>query len=73
VVISRSMAERLWPDQDPLGRHLLDVKDEPAPAAWNSTAASVVVGVVSNTHGSGLAGGFGDEVYLPMTTCVNSR
>ena len=67
VVISRSMAERLWPDQDPLGRHLLDVKDEAAPAAWNNTAASVVVGVVSNTHGSGLAGGFGDEVYLPMT------
>jgi predicted permease len=68
VVISRSMAERLWHDQDPLGRHLLDVKDESAPAAWNSSAASVVVGVVSNTHGGGLAGGFGDEVYLPMTT-----
>ncbi len=68
VVISQSMAERLWPDQDPLGRHLLDVKDEPAPAAWNNNAASVVVGVVSNTHGSGLASGFGDEVYLPMTT-----
>jgi ABC-type antimicrobial peptide transport system permease subunit len=28
----------------------------------------VVVGVVSNTHGGSLAGGFGDEVYLPMTT-----
>ncbi len=68
AVISQSMAERLWPQQDPLGRHLLDVKDEPTPAAWNNTAASVVVGVVSNTHGSGLAGGFGDEVYLPMTT-----
>jgi predicted permease len=68
AVISQSMAERLWPHQDPLGRHLLDVKDEPAPAAWNNNAASVVVGVVSDTHASGLAGGFGDEVYLPMTT-----
>jgi predicted permease len=68
AVISENMAERLWPHQDPLGRHLLDVKDEPAPAAWNSNAASVVVGVAGNTHGSGLAGGFGDEVYLPMTT-----
>jgi predicted permease len=68
AIISQSMAERLWPHQDPLGRHLLDVKDEPAPAAWNSNAASVVVGVVSNTHGSGLASGFGDEIYLPMTT-----
>jgi ABC-type antimicrobial peptide transport system permease subunit len=28
----------------------------------------VVVGVVSNTHGNSLAGGFGDEAYLPMTT-----
>ncbi len=67
VVINQSMAERLWPHQDPLGRHLIDVKDEPTPAVWNQDAASVVVGVVSNTHGGSLAGGFGDEVYLPMT------
>jgi predicted permease len=67
VVINQSMAERLWPHQDPLGRHMIDVNDEPAPAVWNNDAASVVVGVVSNTHGGSLAGGFGDEVYLPMT------
>ncbi len=67
VVINQSMAERLWPHQDPLGRHLIDVKDEPTPAVWNNDAASVVVGVVSNTHGGSLAGAFGDEVYLPMT------
>ncbi len=67
VVINQSMAERLWPHQDPLGRHIIDVKDEPAPTVWNQDAASVVVGVVSNTHGGSLAGGFGDEVYLPMT------
>ena len=68
VVINQSMAERLWPHQDPLGRHIIDVGDEPTPAVWNKDAASVVVGVVSNTHGGSLAGGFGDEVYLPMTT-----
>jgi predicted permease len=68
VVINQSMAERLWPHQDPLGQHLIDVKDEPTPTVWNRDAASVVVGVVSNTHGNSLAGGFGDEVYLPMTT-----
>jgi predicted permease len=67
AVINGSMAERLWPHQDPLGRHILDVKDEPVPAVWDAKAASVVVGVVGNTHGGGLAGGFGDEVYLPMT------
>ena len=67
VVINARMAERLWPHQDPLGRHILDVNDEPAPAVWDGKAASVVVGVVGNTHGGGLAGGFGDEVYLPIT------
>ena len=68
VVINQSMAERLWPHQDPLGRHLIDVGDEPTPTVWNKDAASVVVGVVSNTHGGSLASGFGDEVYLPMAT-----
>jgi len=68
VVINQSMAERLWPHHDPLGQQMIDVKDEPTPAIWNKDAASVVVGVVSNTHGNSLAGGFGDEVYLPMTT-----
>jgi predicted permease len=67
VVINQSMAARLWPHQDPVGRHLIDVGDEPTPAVWNNDAASVVVGVVSNTHGGSLAGGFGDEVYLAMT------
>jgi predicted permease len=68
VVINQSMAERLWPHQDPLGQHIIDVKDELTPTVWNRDAASVVVGVVSNTHGNSLAGGFGDEAYLPMTT-----
>jgi predicted permease len=67
VVINTQMAERLWPHQDPLGRHIINVEDEPTPAVWNNNAASVVVGVVSNTHGGSLAGGFGEEVYLPMT------
>ena len=68
VVINQSMAERLWPNQDPLGRHLIAVGDEPTPTVWDRDKASVVVGVVSNTHGGSLATGFGDEVYLPMTT-----
>jgi predicted permease len=67
AVINQKMAERLWPQQNPLGRHLLNVVDESTPAVWNNDAAAVVVGVVSNTHGGGLADGFADEVYLPMT------
>ena len=68
VIINQSMAERLWPHQDPLGKHVIDVSDEPTPAVWDKDASSMVVGVVSNTHGGSLASGFGDEVYLPMTT-----
>jgi predicted permease len=67
VVINQSMADRLWPNQDPLGKHVLDLNDEPSPAVWTNSTASVVVGVVSNTHDSSLADGFGDQVYLPMT------
>jgi len=67
AIINERMAQRLWPHQDPLGRHIINVNDEPTPTVWNPNAALVVVGVVSNTHEGSLAGGFGDEVYLPMT------
>jgi predicted permease len=67
VVISQKLAEKLWPNQNPLGRHLLAVRDEPAPAVWNDKAAANVVGIVSNTHDASLSGGVGDDVYLPLT------
>jgi MacB-like periplasmic core domain len=67
VVINQRMADRLWPNQDPTGKRLLNVKDEPTPAVWAPNAAVTVVGVVNNTHEGGLAGSFGDEVYLPLT------
>jgi hypothetical protein len=67
VVISQHMAEELWPHQNPLGRHVLNVSDEPLPAVWVPNAAVTVVGVVNDTHEGSLASGFGDEIYLPMT------
>jgi predicted permease len=67
AVIDKVMAQRLWPNQNPIGRHILDVSDEPQPAVWNAEKALMVVGVVDNTHEGSLAEGFGDEVYLPMT------
>ncbi len=67
VVVNERMAQRLWPNQDPIGKHLLDVNDAPAPAVWDSAKASVIVGVVRNTHASSLASDYTDEVYLPVT------
>ncbi|WP_348263628.1 ABC transporter permease [Telmatobacter sp. DSM 110680] len=67
VVVNESIAQRLWPNQDPLGKHLLSVEDESAPAVWNAEKASIVVGVVRNAREGGLEEGFKDEVFLPMT------
>ena len=68
AVINQRMAATLWPNQDPLGKHIESVEDEPSPGVFNPDKTSIVVGVVSNTHHDSLQGGFGDEVYLPMTT-----
>jgi predicted permease len=67
VVVNEQLAQRYWPNQDPLGKRLLDVNDAPAPAVWDPAKASVVVGVIRNTREGSLEGEFHDEVYLPMT------
>lgn len=67
IVISQHMAQALWPGQDPIGQHLESVNDEPTPALFDTNKASIVVGVVSNTHYDSLSTGFGDEAYLPLT------
>jgi predicted permease len=67
IVINQHMAQTLWPDQDPLGKHLESVIDEPLPAMFDLAKGSIVVGVVSNTHHDSLQSGFSDEVYLPIT------
>jgi hypothetical protein len=35
AVVNERMAERLWPEQDPIGKHLLNVNDT-APAVWDA-------------------------------------
>jgi predicted permease len=67
VVINQRMANNLWPNQDPLGKHLMNVSDEATPTIWVPSLAVTIVGVVNNTHEGGLAGAFGEEVYLPLT------
>jgi predicted permease len=67
AVINQNMANHLWPNQNPLGKHLLNVADEPQPGVWVPNNAFTIVGVVNNTHEGSLAGTFGDELYLPLT------
>jgi predicted permease len=67
AVINQKMAESLWPNQDPLGKHIVEVADERSPGLLDPGVASIVVGVVSNTHHESLAGDFDEELYLPMT------
>jgi predicted permease len=67
VVVNERLAQRYWPDLDPIGKHLLDVNDAPAPAVWDGAKASVIVGVVRNAREGSIEGELSDEVYLPMT------
>jgi len=67
AIINQEMANHLWPHQNPLGKHIIEVGQEKTPTVWTPQQAQVVVGVVSNTHHMSLSGNFGDEVYLPMT------
>lgn len=68
AVINQQMAEALWPHQNPIGKHIIEVADEKSPALMDPNAASIVVGVVSNTHHASLAESFDEEVYRPMTS-----
>ena len=67
VLISQGMAQHLWPNQDPIGKHLLEAAQETIPAVWNADHAMIVVGVVRDARESSLSGAFTDEVYLPLT------
>jgi hypothetical protein len=66
-VVNERIAQHLWPNQNPIGKHLISVVDEAAPAVWNAQLSSIVVGVVRNAREGSLEGGFNDEVYLPLT------
>ncbi|MGB6689574.1 MAG: FtsX-like permease family protein, partial [Terracidiphilus sp.] len=67
IVVNAEEASRLWPNQNPIGKHLIDVGDEPQPTVWDMNNASIVVGVVSGTHHQSLDQDSGWENYMPMT------
>jgi predicted permease len=56
LVVNEAMAQRLWPDQNPLGQIALSHREE-----WQ------VVGVVGNVRHSALEQEAGMEMYFPMS------
>ncbi|MGH7469731.1 MAG: FtsX-like permease family protein [Longimicrobiales bacterium] len=58
-IINETLARRFWPNQDPLGKRLVDPTDP--------TDVLTVVGVVNNVYRRDLASPVEPEVYLPHT------
>ncbi len=68
LLVNETEANQLWPGRDPIGKHLADVGwQEPSPAVMDMKTASIVVGVVSDTHHESLEKNSGWETYLPIT------
>jgi predicted permease len=67
IIVNSTMASYLWPNQDPIGKHLISLDKESSPTVMDMNAASVVVGVVSATRNESLDQGSTWEVYLPMS------
>ncbi len=67
AVINERMAEYLWPNENPIGKHMLNVVDEAVPAVWYPEKAVEVVGVVRNTRDGSLGDDYGNQIYLPIT------
>jgi predicted permease len=66
ALINVAEANQLWPNQDPIGKHIEYLVDEPTPSVMDFNIAYIVVGVVSDTHHQGLDKDSGLETYLPM-------
>jgi predicted permease len=57
AIINQELAERLWPNQNPVGKQIKPVWQK----EWRT-----VVGVVRNVHGDALSKGPGMEMYFPF-------
>jgi predicted permease len=67
MVINQTAARLLWPNQDPIGKHIENVNDGTLPGQLDMNVASIVVGVVSDTHHQNLDTAAGQETYVALT------
>jgi putative ABC transport system permease protein len=61
IVINRTMAEREWPDQDPIGRRIIMGSPSDDPNAWLT-----VVGVVADSKRDNLQGAVPPTFYISL-------
>lgn len=64
AVISRALADRLWPDQDPIGRGIISYQDGPP---WYR-----IVGVADDVRSDGLASPPTEAIYYPTTAMTGA-
>jgi predicted permease len=62
AIVSRALAARLWPNEDPVGKRLLRV----TPGSATPTPVTVV-GLVGNTMDAGYGAPAGEAIYLPYS------
>jgi predicted permease len=67
VIVNAQEANQLWPNQDPIAKHVEHVADEPSPTLMDLNTAPIVVGVVSDTLHQSLDRDSGMETYLPLS------
>jgi putative ABC transport system permease protein len=62
LIVNQALAKKLWPNEDPIGKHLRSVPSKSNPQPIVST----VIGVVADTHQISLEEGTRPEVTKPM-------
>jgi putative ABC transport system permease protein len=67
IIVNQSLAKKLWPNQDPIGKHMIAVSREASPGVLNPDSAATIVGVVADTHHQALDQDSGWETYLPLS------
>ena len=63
VIVNQTLADRYWPGQDPIGRHLANSRDK---------VQREVIGVVGDVKFNALSSGNIEEIYLPLEQSPNS-
>ncbi len=61
MIVSRSLANTAWPDEDPIGKRILCCEGAPDDPRWKT-----VIGVVEDVRWNGPGQAFGPEFYLPL-------